>query len=361
MSRPRSKSSHANVGLTIPALARKYSLDENTAPRAVKAGDLKTFPFAGLPRIPQAEIERFEAIFRTPWSNPMNEVLEKTRPAKLSLIASMAAKYEMEPNAFADAVRKTAMPSTATNEEFAAFLMVAKEYRLNPLLHEIHAFPKRGGGITPVVSIDGWISLVNQHPAMNGMEFDYHENKNNQLVACTCRLYRKDRDRAIEVTEYLVECFRNTEPWKIAPKRMLRHKALIQAARYAFGFSGIYDDDEAQRINDMRDVSPKPVNIAAKDSSQLDRWANTPAPDASNQVEEINMDTGEITEPSAADAEKPAAAKSPHARGRADRDANKALRACPPEWRDGNHADELDQWETGWKARDEEITAAAKQ
>jgi len=29
---------------------------------------------------------------------------------------------------------------------------------------------------------------------------------------------------------------------------MLRHKALIQAVRVAFGFSGIYDEDEAQRI-----------------------------------------------------------------------------------------------------------------
>ena len=29
---------------------------------------------------------------------------------------------------------------------------------------------------------------------------------------------------------------------------MLRHKAMIQAARLAFGFGGIYDEDEAQRI-----------------------------------------------------------------------------------------------------------------
>jgi hypothetical protein len=29
---------------------------------------------------------------------------------------------------------------------------------------------------------------------------------------------------------------------------MLRHKAMIQAARIAFGFAGIYDEDEAARI-----------------------------------------------------------------------------------------------------------------
>ena len=29
---------------------------------------------------------------------------------------------------------------------------------------------------------------------------------------------------------------------------MLRHKAMIQCARLAFGFAGIYDQDEAERI-----------------------------------------------------------------------------------------------------------------
>ncbi|EKJ46221.1 phage recombination protein Bet, partial [Escherichia coli EC1869] len=37
-------------------------------------------------------------------------------------------------------------------------------------------------------------------------------------------------------------------PWQSHPKRMLRHKAMIQCARLAFGFAGIYDKDEAERI-----------------------------------------------------------------------------------------------------------------
>ncbi|EOT6142437.1 TPA: recombinase RecT, partial [Escherichia coli] len=39
-----------------------------------------------------------------------------------------------------------------------------------------------------------------------------------------------------------------TGPWQSHPKRMLRHKAMIQCARLAFGFAGIYDKDEAERI-----------------------------------------------------------------------------------------------------------------
>ena len=38
---------------------------------------------------------------------------------------------------------------------------------------------------------------------------------------------------------------------------MLRHKALIQAARYAFGLGGIYDPDEGERIKEMIDITPK--------------------------------------------------------------------------------------------------------
>jgi TRAP-type uncharacterized transport system substrate-binding protein len=36
---------------------------------------------------------------------------------------------------------------------------------------------------------------------------------------------------------------------------MLRHKTLIQGARIAFGFAGIYDEDEAKRI-----IEADPVN-----------------------------------------------------------------------------------------------------
>jgi hypothetical protein len=41
---------------------------------------------------------------------------------------------------------------------------------------------------------------------------------------------------------------------------MLRHKVLIQAARLAYGFTGIYDEDEAERIIE-RDVTPQPSQL----------------------------------------------------------------------------------------------------
>lgn len=177
-----------------------------------------------------------------------------------SVLIDMAARYGMEAAAFEETVRATAMRPDArgnipSKAEFAAFLLVAKEYKLNPLLKEIYAFPAQRGGIVPVVSIDGWVNLVNSNPNNDGFDFTFDHDANGNLISCTCTMHRKDRTRPVVVTEFLSECIRNTDPWKMK-HRMLRHKALIQAARYAFGFSGIYDQDEAEKIAEMKDVTP---------------------------------------------------------------------------------------------------------
>lgn len=171
-----------------------------------------------------------------------------TLEPKRSLLVDMSSRYGLEPKAFSDTLRATVMPKDTSNEEMAAFLIVAREYNLNPITKEIFAFPKRGGGIQPVVSVDGWANLINSHPQCDGVEFSDSLDDKGNLVSVTCKIYRKDRSRPTETTEYMVECVRSTDTWKQWPRRMLRHKALIQAARYAFGFAGIVDQDEAERI-----------------------------------------------------------------------------------------------------------------
>lgn len=185
----------------------------------------------------------------------MNQVA--TLP-KRSLVDSMAAKYDMEPAAFVNAIKATVIKGQCSNEQFAAFLMVAKEYDLNPLTKEIYAFPDRGG-ITPIVSIDGWMNLINSHPQFDGMEFVDTTGDDGKLYSVECKMYRKDRQRPTTVIEYMTECFRQTDPWKKWPNRMLRHKAAIQCARYAFGFSGIMEPDEYERMKDVTPVKDGPV------------------------------------------------------------------------------------------------------
>lgn len=184
------------------------------------------------------------------------QVATITEAPRRSVLIDMSTRYGMEPAAFEQTLRATVVPHDCTREQFAAFLLVAREYKLNPITKEIYAFATRGGGIQPIVSIDGWCNLINSHPKLNGIEFDDLLDKDGKLTAITARLWRKDREKPIMVTEYMEECKRATDPWKQYPRRMLRHKALIQAARYAFGFAGIVDPDEAERIGVMKDVTP---------------------------------------------------------------------------------------------------------
>ena len=279
-------------------------------------------------------------------------VAKQTRQS--SLLAVMAERYHMDPTTFANTVRKTAMPSNATNEEFAAFMMVAKEYSLNPILKEIHAFPKKGGGIQPVISIDGWVSLINQHPQLDGYTFEWTNDAKGDPISCKCIMHRKDRKYPVEVEEFLSECIRPTDPWKMK-HRMLRHKALIQAARYAFGFSGLMDDDEADRIAAMRDITPPP-------RPQMSDFAVGAASTEANTSEKVNSETGEVkdeVEQPSDPAEGPSPADA-YQLGQEARTAGKALKAVPPEFRSAEMEAFASAWSDGWRARDEEMAAQKK-
>lgn len=176
------------------------------------------------------------------------------QPKRVSLVAKIAARYSVEPVKMMATLKATAFKSDKpiSDEQMMALLIVADQYRLNPFTKELFAFPDKGG-IVPVVSVDGWARIINEHPMLDGIDFEY-EGPEDMPRAITCVIWRKDRQRPTRVTEYLVECKRGTAPWNSHPRRMLRHKALIQCARLAFGFAGLYDEDEAQRILNAADT-----------------------------------------------------------------------------------------------------------
>jgi phage recombination protein Bet len=197
---------------------------------------------------------------------------------KPSALRTMAGRLNVEAESLLSTLKATVCKG-CSDAEVMAFSIVANEYNLNPFIKQIYAFPAKGGGIVPVVSVDGWITMTNNHPQMDGIEFeDEHDEKGN-LVSIACTIYRKDRSRPIRAKEYLEECRRPTDPWKM-PHRMLRHKALIQTSRIAFGFSGITDEDEADDIarnGGMRDVNGRVVGEA---SSVADRLREAEAAEA---------------------------------------------------------------------------------
>ena len=164
-----------------------------------------------------------------------------------SVIETMAAKFGMSSKPFELALR-SAMPAGHSDVEFAACALVANQYDLNPFTKQIYFMRTKSGQIQPIVSVDGWAWIVNRNEAHDGMEFVDHFDDKKKLTAITCRIYRKDRSKPVEVTEYMAECVGQSPAWKQTPSRMLRHRAMIQCARLAFGFSGIFEQDEAERI-----------------------------------------------------------------------------------------------------------------
>ena len=189
----------------------------------------------------------------------MNQITTKQSTSPL---AAMADRLNIDTSELQDIVIKTVMPAKVqvSNEQFISFLAVANNYNLDPLKKEIYAFPAKGGGIQPVVSIDGWLGIINGHPQYDGMELDEQFDDKGVIFAVKCSIYRKDRNHPIVITEYLSECIRNTEPWK-KKIRMLRHKSVIQCARYAFGLSGIMEQDEAEAAIE-KDITPKKSTLS---------------------------------------------------------------------------------------------------
>lgn len=191
---------------------------------------------------------------------------------RTGVIDGLAKHYNMEKAHFLQVMKATIMKgANVSNEDVAAFCLVAKEHGLNPFTKEIFAFPS-GGGIQPIVSIDGWMKLINSHPDFDGMEFADTMGPDGKLVSITCKMFRKGRAHPVSVTEYMAECFRQTPTWKQWPARMLRHKTAIQAARYCFGFAGIMEPDEAERMNDAQVVAVAtnvpPANMIGDDRKQ---------------------------------------------------------------------------------------------
>lgn len=180
-------------------------------------------------------------------NEPATNVIPAASPP--SLIQKFAARFGVESNKMLTTLKATAFRGDVSNEQMMALLIVADQYGLNPWTREIYAFPDKNNGIVPVVGVDGWARIINEHPQFNGLEFSEPAAQDDKPPAwIECTIHRKDREHPTRLREHLTECRRDTAPWRSHPRRMLRHKAMIQTARIAFGFVGIHDEDEAQRI-----------------------------------------------------------------------------------------------------------------
>jgi len=206
-----------------------------------------------------------------------------------SLIVEMAAKYHVAPEKFLATLKATAFQQKPgqeiTDEQMIMLLTTANEYNLNPFLKQIYAFPDKHKGIVPIVGVDGYIRIVNEHPQADGWSFNVSESLIDLDDIVTgvpewieCVMYRKDRSHAVVARVYASESYRAPfktnsghlikGPWQQYTRLMLENRAFIRAARFAFGFTGIYSEDDAERMQQNEYIEAEVVELAPQSAPE---------------------------------------------------------------------------------------------
>ena len=117
-------------------------------------------------------------------------------------------------------------------------LHLMNKYQLDPWSEELVCYRDEAQEIHLLITIDGWYKIINQQVSFSGMSL-------REAATCTegipdwieCCIYRHDRILPTIVKEYLIELQTSQDSWQQMPRRMLRHRAIQQCARLAFGIS----------------------------------------------------------------------------------------------------------------------------
>ena len=200
-------------------------------------------------------------------------------------LALLAERVSVAPAELQQTLMNTAFKG-ATEAEFVALIAVANKYDLDPFVREIYAFPKKGGGIVPLVPIDGWLKIIKRHPDYAGMDVRWADEMvkpGNSARQCPewveVTIHHKSTpDHPTVHREWIDEMYRDTGPWNTTTKRMLEWKGIIQTGRVAFGLSGIFDQDEAERIVE-NSVDPDTGEITSKAEPARPALGAYPEPD----------------------------------------------------------------------------------
>ena len=137
------------------------------------------------------------------------------------------------------------------------FLHQIRKYRLDPLSDEIMLFKNPEGQYQTLITIDGWMKLINQDPQFAGMTFK--ESSELELgipLWMECSIYRHDRILPITVKEYSAEIKTEHLLWKTMPRRMLRHRSIQQCARLAFSIHIADQPNTVEKVSTTNNIAP---------------------------------------------------------------------------------------------------------
>jgi len=208
---------------------------------------------------------------------------QKPLPLVQSIVDRSVQRSGLSYDSFVRLIIQSALSrlSIWTQADLDRLLLLAERLGLDPLNNEIYAAeisPDSGkkARIVFVVGVDGWSKIINSHPQFDGMKFAESSPGEDELpLYFECTIFRKDRKVATSVREYMYEAHTGQGAWLTHPRRMLRHKAMVQCARICFGLSGIYEPDEAIRIESAHKSSGNSSNQVPLIKKQNSQHSNT--------------------------------------------------------------------------------------
>lgn len=196
-----------------------------------------------------------------------------------SLVRRFAEKANYDPHKYNTAL--TTALGVDRQETILAALTLCEELELDPLRGDVYVPVVNGKDGKPAISYQGWTKIVTSRPDFNGVSTEFSENKVKidglirpvpEYVQVT--MWRKGIDHPTVIREYIEETFQSKSlPWKKFPRRMLRHKGFIQAARLTFALRGDgedidYGNFEAAQAALKAESPESAVKVSRQDSSQ---------------------------------------------------------------------------------------------
>jgi hypothetical protein len=188
----------------------------------------------------------------TTTNNQLATQSQAPAPRKASL--ELASFLGMESNVMLEVIRAQCFKGTASDMQLAAFVSIAADMRVNPMLPGmLYAYPIQGGGIIPMMGPDGMYKKLSEHPDVDSWETTvFPEDATQPPTHAVAKIWRKGREKPLTYTATLTEWKIDSNPnWKTRPRHMLGLRALKQCARQII--HGLPHDEDDRVI--MREVA----------------------------------------------------------------------------------------------------------
>ena len=209
-----------------------------------------------------------------------------------------------------DTVKRQCFKGDATDAQVDAFISIACEMKVNPLLlGMLYAYPISGGGIVPIMGPSGVYKKLVEHPEVVSWETEVlPADVTIPPTHAITKIWRKGVERPLTYTALLSEWKINSNPnWNSRPRHMLALRSLKHCANQII--HGIpYDEDDRvimamQNVTGTGDENPV-ANGTPAQAAQAER--PTPKPRATRGAAAAKEVVGEVVPEKPADPTPPA-------------------------------------------------------